>query len=481
MDAVPSSSLAPSQPTNVAHSVPSLPYYTAGTTGQSMRPGWSPETGLPRELWLQALLILFKTRRALTLLACALTCKFLREPAQEFITALSKPNINLGSYEDIDRFVEGIRVAPEDAKCIASLSFLSTNHTSSKPADALSTAPLRLAGQHALVNLRTFYMVFPFEAHFHPRSFPLYGRAFPHVTTINLINFQFPSFVDFTFFVTSFPSLTSLSIWVYCTNQAIPPSVERGPKKRNLRLESLIIEPPLRTQKERWFATTFLWWYLRRCDHLPKKIKFVESLFDHTHGQGVLRKSSEGLQELIVSLDSMTRRSQDDPTRQSWLREYLHTLSPQRFTPAPLSDAFDPGYTISNTVELLSFTERDVPLMMTIVSRHMGPTQILKMKIYPKAEDFDFVSWKTLDILLFSWYMLHGVESSSVLFLELIVPRALWRPAKTMQQQQQQEDVYTGGALVTNEVECPWLHRLFPLNVVAGKGRWLGDCKETRA
>ena len=132
-----------------------------------------------------------------------------------------------------------------------------------------------------------------------------------------------------------------------------------------------------------------------------------------------------------------------------------------------LPDAFKPGSPIAETVELKAFEESDIPMMKTFILRHMGPTQILKLDpIEPTAEDFYSFSWKTLDILLFSWYMLHGRGNGQTLFFLLWVPRKLW-------------DEQQAGKEEAPEVkENPWLHSLFPLNMAIGKGMWLGDCSE---
>ena len=118
-------------------------------------------------------------------------------------------------------------------------------------------------------------------------------------------------------------------------------------------------------------------------------------------------------------------------------------------------------------VDLCFLTERDIPMMRPFISRHMGPTQKLKLTaIRPTADNFYSFSWKTLDILLFSWYMLHGSGNTQTLDLHLWVPRKLW---------DKQQAVKEGA---TKDKENPWLHSLFPLNMAIGKGMWLGDCSE---
>ncbi|KAJ3490766.1 hypothetical protein NLI96_g1188 [Meripilus lineatus] len=143
-NADPSSSLTPPQSNAVTHFIPNLPYYAPAPAGQFIQPGWSPETGLPREVWLNIFDILYRRRSAFTLLACALTCRYLREPAQGMINRLRWRTIRSWMYEDVDQLVEHVRNAPRDAKRIIRISFKS-NRTSAKSAVALSVVPLRLA------------------------------------------------------------------------------------------------------------------------------------------------------------------------------------------------------------------------------------------------------------------------------------------------------------------------------------------------
>ena len=135
-------------------------------------------------------------------------------------------------------------------------------------------------------------------------------------------DFQFNSFMDFAFLVTSFPALTSLLLCdVSSRNQVIPPSVARGPKKRNLQLTKLHMR---QWQPDgSWFSEIFLWWLLRRCSRFPKEITFYESLFDHSWGREVLRNCHGNLEEFKLSiwLDSEVSRSQGEHTRESWLGE----------------------------------------------------------------------------------------------------------------------------------------------------------------
>lgn len=119
------------------------------------------------------------------------------------------------------------------------------------------------------------------------------------------------------------------------------------------------------------------------------------------------------------------------------------------------------------TVKLKSIKESDIPMMKAFISHHMAPTQILKLEsIWPTAEDFHSFSWKTLDILLFSWYMLHGRGNGQTLFLRLRVPWQLRDKQKAIKEE------------AIDVKENIWLHSFFPLNTAVGEGMWLARCRE---
>ncbi|KAJ3484862.1 hypothetical protein NLI96_g5352 [Meripilus lineatus] len=453
-NADPSSSLVHPQSHVVTHFAQNLLYYLPSPAGQSIRPGSNPDTGFPGEIWQPILEILYERGSVVALLACALTCRYLREPAQSLIDSFFGYTIRTWTYEDIDRIVQCVDDSPGSANLFRKVQFIPKKRgdKSAGSAVALSVAPLRLAGQRALRRVdslslgRSMYDP-TIEAYFHPRSCPLYGRAFPDTTQIEFNEFQFDSFMEFAFLVTSFPALTSLKLKVVsCRNQVIPPSVARGPKKRNLRLTELEVGGS--SMNEKWFAETFLYWLLRRCGRFPENIDFSESLFDHSWGREVLRNCSGSLQKFTIWLDSETRRSRGDFARDSWL------------------SAFEPGSPIAQTVVLGLFEESDISMMKTFISHHMSPAQTLNLGgIQPTAEDFHSFSWKMLDILLFSWYMLYGTRNCRTFSLNLYVPQKLWDGKQAVKEK------------TTEDEANMWLHSLFPLNMAVGRERWLGYCK----
>lgn len=217
------SASAPSRPhpapSSTVDSVPRLSCYTSSSGRHSIHPGWSPETGLPMEIWIEVFNILYQSHSATTLLACALTCSYLRGPAQSLLTSLFCRLIRSWTYEDIDAFVDDVRTAPRDVKLVSKVMFvpkdLKRGDIPPQSSVALSVAPVRLAGQRILTNIRILELrehSYPTGSHFHPLSCPLYGRAFPNVTHLFIGRFQFPSFIDFAFFVTSFRALTFINV-----------------------------------------------------------------------------------------------------------------------------------------------------------------------------------------------------------------------------------------------------------------------------
>ncbi|KAJ3475566.1 hypothetical protein NLI96_g11757 [Meripilus lineatus] len=186
-------SFTPPQAYIATNFTPNILYYAPGCpTDRFIQPGWSPDFGLPWDLWLKILDILHKSCSAFALLSCALTCRHLREPAQRMIDALNTRRIRSWMHEDIDKLADDVRNTPRDAKRITKVLFDPEirDDTSRGPAVAISVAPLRLAGQRVLTNMSTLEIgeFVPnngmIEVYFHSRSCPLYGRAFPHVTQI---------------------------------------------------------------------------------------------------------------------------------------------------------------------------------------------------------------------------------------------------------------------------------------------------------
>ena len=164
--------------------------------------------GLPFELWDHV--ISFLEQDPLSLLACCQTCRRFDSHAKRRLRRLFKPcSIVLDNHASIDLLVEEIRNIPGRARCISSL-LLETKDGNCDPV-AFCVVPHRLATQ--LFNLRTLGLS---QLHAapgtHSSTWPLYGRAFPTISHLNLHEVQFASFIDFARFITSFSSLQSVRL-----------------------------------------------------------------------------------------------------------------------------------------------------------------------------------------------------------------------------------------------------------------------------
>ncbi|KAJ3487028.1 hypothetical protein NLI96_g3829 [Meripilus lineatus] len=219
------------------------------------------EMGLAVETWLHIVSSL--ARDPLALLACALTCRYLRGPAQEMIQCLLHPIIS--TYHDLDTLMEDIRESPALTKVIRSLDIRAKDDMTSIP--VFSVIPFRLG--RMLTRLETLQIGYFPNGHSAiaglSRSWSFYGRAFCCVTTLEFRDVSFPSFYDFTSLITSFPALTTLSIHhVECRSREVPVSVRRH-YERPLELERLTVsESTSEWNACVWFCQTLAWWLIKR-------------------------------------------------------------------------------------------------------------------------------------------------------------------------------------------------------------------------
>lgn len=129
------------------------------------------------------------------------------------------------------------------------------------------------------------------------------------------------------------------------------------------------------------------------------------------------------------------------------------------------SDVFNPGYPIAPDLRVDITKAGDIHLIMMIISRHMGPAQNLTLLIRPTYNDFHSIPWMMLDALLFSWYILKRGLNSPGLSLSLAVSPPFQIKGWTIKR-------------TTKDGRYSQLRDLFPLNMIVGKDRWLGDCNE---
>ncbi|KAJ3474783.1 hypothetical protein NLI96_g12257 [Meripilus lineatus] len=167
---------------------------------------WLAEaTILPLELLLDILDYL--ARDAMSLFACASTCRQLRQPAQDMINKLRLDSIDATNYDDLDNLVEVLRTSPQLGRSIKTFN-VGGESRESIPV-VLSVLPIRLSS--LLISLRELkFEWFTVESQPYPSRWSLYGRAFPNLTKLELSFIRFPSLKDFVALITSFPALTTL-------------------------------------------------------------------------------------------------------------------------------------------------------------------------------------------------------------------------------------------------------------------------------
>lgn len=188
-------------------------------SSQSTQPGM----GLPFELW--DLIVAFLSHEPHALLACCLTCHSFRKHARNRLSILLRPFIYLNDLTAFGFFAEEIRTIPGRAQFVLEMSL------HGHPPLAFSLVLHRFASQ--LGNLRVLSLSNIHEALNVPSStWSLYGGAFRRVEDLNLFSVQFPSFIDFTRFITSFRAVKRLRVsYISSAHQGVPLRVVRLPRQ----------------------------------------------------------------------------------------------------------------------------------------------------------------------------------------------------------------------------------------------------------
>lgn len=339
-----------------------------------------------------------------SLLARALTCKRLSVPAKVRIRKLVSPKIFLSDYTDIDRLVAEIRTSPSRARCIRSLY---ENGLGIHPALAFPVVPLRLG--NVLVNLTYLCLQsIPAQFHAHPTIWYIHGRAFRTVKTLELQSVQFPSFNTFIQLVTSFPSLGELRLSLTsCASRRIAPSLFRIPRTRRTHLDCLVLENLLvnGSNDERWFVSTFIWWFCSSEMLVYDKLQMDGSLLLYPPGHQLVQFASKFLKTL-----SMTFPNADaDPTKR--------ILPGQKSTSRKSSDTdyllgiFRVGFPDLEAIYLWNIQCDHIPVIRDLFSHSMAHLRRLTISVSPPLGPIQL--WRDLDALLFSWLMVrHRVEIS---------------------------------------------------------------------
>lgn len=252
-----------------------------------------PGMGLPLELWLYIIKSL--QRDPFTLVSCALTCRTFRRPAQRLINVyqLKCRSIKSTTYDDINELVGEVSGSSGNGRRIHQLTVEGASFMPILPAEvAVSVIPLRLSRQ--LTKLQEMCINgITNQLHFNPSTWRLYGRAFSSVTSLKLNCILFPSFVDFASLITSFSTLSSLSLReIRCRNHAAPLSIAKPPSKRVLKLQ--LLDLGLVRDDEGWFMMMFSAWFFKRCDSvLGSKLTVDDTVPSHPSGCYFLGRARE--------------------------------------------------------------------------------------------------------------------------------------------------------------------------------------------
>lgn len=278
-----------STPTDQSTDHPSSPLSAthALISSLSLQPGM----GLPFELWNH--IVGFLDSHPYALLSCCLTCKRFREHARRRLQRLSHPTIYLYNLAAFNQFVEEVRTIPGRARPISEL-YLNSGF---KPPLAFSLVPLRLATQ--LVNLQTLQLNFFNGAPKVPSyTWFLYGRAFPNVVYLDFVGFQFPSFIFFIRFITSFRALKRLDLAnVSCAHSGVLPRSLWSPHNLD-RLEQLGLRSM--TDDGGQFLGQFIHWFSLR-PGVVQRLHIHPLILSHPSGFLLLESTHRNLQHLTLN------------------------------------------------------------------------------------------------------------------------------------------------------------------------------------
>lgn len=236
-----------------------------------------PGMGLPIELWYRIIKLL--RRDPITLLACALTCRNFQQSSQKLIDIhdLRSRRIDSTSYDDTKELAEEMSSTSKNGRRVHSLAIDGASWIRS-PEVAISIIPHRLFNKFPRLSELCLKGITGVRS-CHPSTWKLYGRAFSSVTILDIHSTVFPSFVDFTSLIISFPALSSLSLHdVRCTNR-ITPSTIRSPKRRTLQLKLLALR--WMHHDEGQFIIAFSQWFFRKADATSDKLEIDETVTSH--------------------------------------------------------------------------------------------------------------------------------------------------------------------------------------------------------
>lgn len=245
--------------------------------------------GLPIELWLY--LLEYLARDAMALLACALTRRGLRRPAQNMINKLRTRKIDATTYDDLNNLVEVLRTSPKFAKTVSRL-YIKGVTRESIPV-VLSVIPIRLSG--LLISLHELkFKDFAIDSQPYPSRWSLYGRTFQNITKLELEYIQFPSLKDFAALITAFPRLAALSL--VFPRFGSPGTITGCFNKRELMLRDLEILD----EEASSFLAAFVPWLVQR-DARLRTLDIIECIHSEPCRQ-LLRQFREHLEGLTLRI-----------------------------------------------------------------------------------------------------------------------------------------------------------------------------------
>ncbi|KAJ3487596.1 hypothetical protein NLI96_g3431 [Meripilus lineatus] len=282
--------------------------------GSTVRLTDIPGMGLPIEPWKRIIDVL--SWDAMSLLACALTCRFMCNSAKSMLENLKQCTINATQYDGLNCLIGGIRGHPKNGKAPFVLEITAQN-ARDLPV-ALPLIPIRLSQQLTSLHELRFRNITA-NSQTHMSTWTLYGRAFSSVTQLGLHEVHFPSFEDFVALITSFPTLTLLRlVEISCHNNSDPFSCttpQKCQKKQLTQVQDL----------EFWgntieFTEIFWRWIVRTDSNSQLRRLYLDEYAAATEGVSrLLSHNRKHIQYFGVEND---RQLKDKEAPRLWLSKY---------------------------------------------------------------------------------------------------------------------------------------------------------------
>lgn len=396
--------------------VPPSPHGCPDPLHQSLVRLRSPEgMKLPIELWLEILKYL--SRDAMSLLACALTCRGLQRHAEVMIYKLRNLlTIDVTRYDDLNTLVEVFRTSPKLAREIGNRLELRGKSNESVPV-VLSVLPIRLST--LLISVRKLqFRGFTIGSQPYPSRWSLYGHAFPNLTKLQLASVKFPSLKDFVALVTSFPALTTLFLVSLELENPVIPMCVFTCFNRKLVLQKLEI---LDENFSSFFVALVAW--IIRKDAQIHTLDLSSSCIYSESCQRLLYHFQEHLKILKFQFLDNERA---EPSTQSFEKLTGKTWSCKlfgAFIDCYLIEIRRLRFPVLSSIEIHNLEKHCIPWFLAIVAQPAHSLQVITIRVKPAAEDIQSFAWTRLDVVLSSWFIVNYIKHKTKLFLEFWVPR----------------------------------------------------------